>query len=78
MTNLTGRRAPAQRTARPEPPISPKDFAAAVAVGRIESRFPHRYSRQLEHIDDILAAFRSQVAQLECERREVLARMHRL
>jgi len=76
MANLTSRRLITQRGTDDSAPISPEKYATLIAVGRIEARFP-RYHTQLERLDLLLGAFRSRIAQLEGERREVLARMDR-
>jgi len=70
-------RIPAQRDADDTASLTPEKYRAAVAVGRIEARFPG-YHRQLAHLENILGAFRAKVVALEIERREVLARMQQL
>ena len=75
MKHSTGRQADAQRADRDTAPVSLKDYLAAISVGCIEVRFASRHTKQLEHIENVLGAHRTRVAQLELERRQLLARM---
>ncbi len=55
--------------------LSRKDYIAAIAVGRLEARFPEHFRRSLEYVENVLGAHRKRVVELEVERRELLARM---
>jgi len=70
----TGRRARAQRDTS-DPALSRKDYIAAIAVGRLEARFPEHFRRSLEYVENVLGAHRKRVVELEVERRELLARI---